>query len=540
MIIKKIAIGNESEAFIEDRFTNNLNIIFSDDNNRGKTIVLQGMMYALGNNPIFPESFNYQDYTYILEIEINNETFYISRNKNSFVINHNGIIDICDSVTEFKYFFDKNICKLPIILKDDKAKTVDLELFVQLFFIGQDKKNTSNIINPGYYNKEDFINMILAFDGIQSVEFDKTSLVELKNEIKKLEQEKKIILKKHKIFKDTNACLSSTNYVNDSESMKIRLERVEKLNKLITELLKDRNRTINRKIKNQQVLSEIESLNKSLNVGKLTCKDCGSDNVEYISASNDFSFDISSKEIRSQIKNTIKNRIQIYEEEIELLTSQINVRQNQLKDLLKSDDIKTSDILLYKDEIIKASEDDNYIKKIDDKLKQLKSKVKLYNTSLNINIDKAKELIDKIIKEMNSVYNQIDPNGNIKFESLFSKRNTTYSGSEATEYFLSKMISLTRNLKHNFPIIIDHFRGGELSSNKESIVLEIFRSFMNQIILTATLKTQELGKYNNITWINAIDFSMFQSNKLLQPQYVDNFKKLYSQITMSAMKKTTN
>ena len=39
--------------------SNNLNIIFSDDNNRGKTIVLQGIMYALGNNPIFPESFNF-------------------------------------------------------------------------------------------------------------------------------------------------------------------------------------------------------------------------------------------------------------------------------------------------------------------------------------------------------------------------------------------------------------------------------------------------------------------------------------------------
>lgn len=36
MIIKKVAIGNDTEAFIEDRFSNSLNIIFSNDNNRGK------------------------------------------------------------------------------------------------------------------------------------------------------------------------------------------------------------------------------------------------------------------------------------------------------------------------------------------------------------------------------------------------------------------------------------------------------------------------------------------------------------------------
>jgi hypothetical protein len=33
MIIKKIAVGNSTEAFVEDGFTDGLNIISSDDNN---------------------------------------------------------------------------------------------------------------------------------------------------------------------------------------------------------------------------------------------------------------------------------------------------------------------------------------------------------------------------------------------------------------------------------------------------------------------------------------------------------------------------
>lgn len=59
MKIKKFAFGDKDTAFIEDRFGDLVNIIFSDDNNKGKTLVLQGIMYALGNDPIFPAGFDY-------------------------------------------------------------------------------------------------------------------------------------------------------------------------------------------------------------------------------------------------------------------------------------------------------------------------------------------------------------------------------------------------------------------------------------------------------------------------------------------------
>ncbi len=49
MKIKSIALGNAEEAYVEERFTDGVNIIFSDDNNKGKTLVMQGMMYAMGN-----------------------------------------------------------------------------------------------------------------------------------------------------------------------------------------------------------------------------------------------------------------------------------------------------------------------------------------------------------------------------------------------------------------------------------------------------------------------------------------------------------
>ena len=79
MLIKKILIGNKDEAYIENRLNSGFNIFLSSDNNRGKTIVIQGMMYALGNEPTFPSIFDFQNYYFIVEIEINSRIITICR-----------------------------------------------------------------------------------------------------------------------------------------------------------------------------------------------------------------------------------------------------------------------------------------------------------------------------------------------------------------------------------------------------------------------------------------------------------------------------
>lgn len=104
MIIKKIAIGNINEAFVEDRIHNGVNIIFSDDNNKGKTLIMQGMMYALGNQPIFPKGFNYRLNFFYTKIEIKNIEIEVLRKESSFVVKIADQIYVFDSTTELKYF----------------------------------------------------------------------------------------------------------------------------------------------------------------------------------------------------------------------------------------------------------------------------------------------------------------------------------------------------------------------------------------------------------------------------------------------------
>ena len=49
MIIRAVYIGNSEEAYINKEFKEGLNIISSDDNNKGKTIVMQMRFWKIKN-----------------------------------------------------------------------------------------------------------------------------------------------------------------------------------------------------------------------------------------------------------------------------------------------------------------------------------------------------------------------------------------------------------------------------------------------------------------------------------------------------------
>ena len=53
MKIKSIALGNTEEAYVEERFSDGVNIIFSDDNNKGKTIIFYSLICSIIFNKDF-------------------------------------------------------------------------------------------------------------------------------------------------------------------------------------------------------------------------------------------------------------------------------------------------------------------------------------------------------------------------------------------------------------------------------------------------------------------------------------------------------
>ena len=76
MLIKSFCVGNKEKSFFIDKFKKGINIINSDDNDKGKTIVSQGIMYCFGNTPCFPVGFDeYRDYYFIIEFEMNKNNY---------------------------------------------------------------------------------------------------------------------------------------------------------------------------------------------------------------------------------------------------------------------------------------------------------------------------------------------------------------------------------------------------------------------------------------------------------------------------------
>lgn len=523
MIIKKIYIGNKKEAFCDDSFSSQLNIISSDDNNKGKTIVIQSIMYCLGNTPAFPNSFDYRNYYHILELEHNKITYLICRKGNNFIIKKEEDYNIFDNTTEFKRYWNKNIFPLPVILKNNIKKIVDLELFLQLFFIGQDKKVTHDIINKGFYNKQDFLNLLCSIKGINQGSLSQNDTDKLKNKINKLKNEKYVLLKENKILKSNNIAIEYLSPTNDKISLTNKLKDIEKIKNKLLQLRKERNHAISRKTKNELVLKELRSLNRSIHTGKITCLDCGSNNISYESSDAEFSFDLSTSEMRSQILNSIQEKIEIYQEEIERLTIEINLCQEDFNNFMSDEDISIDSLLIMKNNLEDALEPDKQITKLENDILVLKEKLQEKQTLNSVDKKKRNDLFKMIIQEMNRIYQFINLNTNNVYHDIFTNKDKIYSGSEATEFHIARILSFQKILNHDYPIIIDSFRAEDLSSDREDKVIELFKTLTNQIILTTTLKNEEIGKYDSKDGIHHIDYSNHKTYHMLSEKYLTEF-----------------
>lgn len=515
----KFYIGNENEAFYESKFESGINIIYSDNNNKGKTIVLQGLYYTLGNTPIFPSTFDYENYYFIVDLSLDNEIFSVCRKNKTFLFRNKKTLNIFNSSSEFKRFFDEHIYAIPRIIKEDREKIADLDLFYQLFFVGQDKRDTSKIFNSGYNNKEDFMNMLYSYAGCSTI-ISNIDIDEIKRKQKSLKEERELIRKKEKFLSKHYSSANHATYTVDRELYLKKVHDAEILNSKLISLKNERNRIQNRKLKNEALISELRSLNRSLTEGSLVCLDCHGQHIGYEDANKDINFDVSDNEIRNNVMLAIQNRIDSSTEDLGIINKKILDAQKELKELLKDEDISFENLVFYKNSIQSSETADERINQIDCELNKYDNLLKMEKDKENLNTVSRDTLLDKLLSEMNMFYKILEPTGNFIFDALFSKRDVNYSGSEECEFYLVKLYAIAKILEHPFPIIIDAFREGEISTTKENIILEKFSELPNQIIFSATLKDQELNKYSTLSNINSIDYSKNTTHHILNSQDV--------------------
>ncbi|MBQ3137586.1 MAG: hypothetical protein IJB74_08925 [Clostridia bacterium] len=533
MIIKKTAVGNKNEAFIEKNFSTGLNIISSDDNNKGKTIEIQSMMYALGNEPAFPTSFDYKDYYHYIEFEVNDTIYHLCRFNSGFVLKHDATLMIFDNVSELKRYWNKHIFKLPSIVKNQISKIVDPVLFLQLFFIGQDKKDTSNISHSGYYNKNDYYNMFYDICNLSGLELDEKEIKRNKERLKALKNERELLIKQHKILKSQNVPTSYLSTTIDRASFGKKLSEMETVNKKIAELRKHRNLAATRRSSWITTLKELRSLNRTMECGELRCMDCNSTNISFsASKKNAYTFDVSSIDMRNEIISSINEKIDAYTEEIEKLNVQISSSQDELNLLMEDETISLESIVAYKQDIFSVLDAEDKIKQINMQIEELQDQLIINSDSSHIKKEQKIAKLSSVLNEMNSLYKTVDPHGNLFFDDLFTKKDEVYSGSEATIFHLSRLFAISKVLNHEYPIIVDSFRAEDLSTGKEKIILDIYSKLPNQIIFTTTLKNEEIGKYDSLKNINHIDYKNHTPSKMLSSDYTEDFCNLLESLSI--------
>lgn len=528
MLIKTIAFGDSEEAFVESRLADGLNVIFSDDNNRGKTLVMQGLMFSLGYESIFPSSFNYKDKYFYSKVEVDNVNYEFLRKRNSIAIKTEDAIQIFNSVGEARYFLDEFVFPVPKILKETRLALVDLSLLYELFFIGQDNRNPSGLISKGQFNKSDFKAMVYYLAGLSDNQVNTDDIKSIKENIKSFKLQLKDIRKKISIIRQNPNIAEIASRTYDSEVVQIKIKRITEINANISKLKRSRQREINRKSKLEQLITELNSLNRDLSEGNVQCGDCGSDKIVY--SNSDLTFEISNIDVRNGIMKSIGQNIIQKADVIMDFSGEINSLQSELYEEMKDTPPNFQQIVLYQEQAISEVDFDDQAFSLSNQIKTLEDQLKLYTNIDESLKEERKSFDDNLLKEMNDLYKVIDPSGNLVFEDIFTKKGSTFSGSEGQEFYFCKVIALRKLLKHNFPIMIDSFRDGELSTGKEAKMLEIYKMIDSQIILTSTLKDEEYSddKYSKIDGVNAVDYSNHQDCKILGRQHVREFLTLMS------------
>lgn len=527
--IKAVYIGNGIESYIEDRLADGINVIYSLDNNRGKTILMQGAMYALGAIPTFPERFSYREYIFIVDLDVDGDAVSILRSRNTFAVKTSDGLSMFDSEADYSRYWSDKIRRLPSIVKNGRLTSAGLQLYTQMAFIGQDDISSAKV-TAGQFNKSDFTEMLYAIAGLDRRELDSTEEVALKRRRDELKGQIKSLTKEASALKMRGTALSAISVTTDARDMQEFLKELDSVRAEVADLRKARSRYLARLTKNQIVLDELNSLRRDVKAGKLIYFTCGSASVGYQMADSDVIFDVTSPDMRTQIVDTLEERIDAIRTELDALERDLRKAQNRLSGLLsKNDEFTLADVVACKDDYLNEREIDEKMQEAQRELDDIKGKLESDRLLTNEVAEQRKVFMDGLLGKMNLARRTISGNaGESPYEGLFSTKANVFSGSDSTIYFAARTFAIASEIEHGMPIMIDSFRADDLSSDREDRLLDLLGKLNNQIILTTTIKREEsvsrdASKYEMDSRVHAIDYSSHELNRIMSGTFNERF-----------------
>lgn len=523
--VKAAYIGNGIESFVERSFTDGINVIYSIDNNKGKTVLMQGIMFALGAVPTFPSGFQYREYIYIVDLNVDGRDISVLRSKNTFAILADNELHTFESEASFSKYWSDSIRYLPSIVKKGRSTFVGLELYTQIAFIPQDGKSSAKLLS-GQFSKDDFNEMLYAIKGLDGRELDTDSEEALKKRRDELKGRLKTLTKQATSLNERGTALSMVSATVDTRDMEELLADLERARKEVTDIRKKRSRLIDRLTKCQVTFDELNSLKIETKEGRLYCLECGSGRIGYRMADSGVMFDVTNSTMRSQIIGSLKERIDATRNEIDTLDQQLHKSQQKLAVLLtQNSEFSLADIIACKDDYLDSRELDLKIQQAQQELIEIKNALESKKSLSSDLRNQQREFSDGLVSKMNYAQRHISGNDQATpYDALFSTNANVYSGSDETIYFASRQYALATTMDHGMPLLVDSFRGEDLSTVREERMLELYSHLQNQMIFTTTVKKEEgREKYEMDDRLNAIDYSKHKTDKILCKSYNDEF-----------------
>ena len=482
-------------------------------------------MFALGAVPTFPSGFQYREYIYIVDLDVDGRDVSVLRSKNTFAVLSDNELHAFESEASFSKYWSENIRFLPNIVKKGRNTSVGLELYAQMSFNPQDGKSSAKLLS-GQFSKDDFCEMLYAIKGLDGRELDTESEKALKKRRDELKGKLKTLTKQAAALNERGTALSMISASVDNRDMEELLADLEHARKEVTDIRKRRSRLIDRLTKCQVTLDELNSLKIETKEGRLYCLECGSKRIGYRMADSEAMFDVTSTDMRSRIIGSLGERIDATRNEIDTLDQQLRKAQQNLSALLTQDtEFSLADIVACKNDYLDSREVDLEIQKSQHELTEIKNTLKTNESMSNDLRKRQREFSDELVSKMNFAQKHISGNNQTTpYEALFSTNANFFSGSDETIYFASRQYALAAMMGHGMPLLVDSFRGEDLSTVREERMLDLYSHLQNQMIFTTTVKKEEgREKYEMDDRLNAIDYSGHDVNKILCNAYNDEF-----------------
>lgn len=332
MKVKKIIITKEEQTR-EVLFSDNINLIHSNENSKGKTTLLRALLYALGYNIPATDGIKSFDNFYI--------TIVLATNKEEYILErHRDIIKLQQNEDIVRYILPAQINELHSVIFKINEELI-LNNLLATFYIDQEKGwtllNRGIIIGKNRFKIEDFI-AALSEKNVSSIN----------NEIKKIEDElrKYRALKSISEYKEQNIDDDINLYSKKDESELYNKINFYKLRKLeVKNELKEINQILE---DNKKIVTYLEKLDiyvkvsekESIKVCKNNILNYSENQIFYETRRNNLEINLSKinneiKKIEDELdsRNLFSN-IQTVADEIDLMLKDVEINEKQMEKII--------------------------------------------------------------------------------------------------------------------------------------------------------------------------------------------------------------